>query len=165
MELHSRCIRHHEINFHFHPTPLICPLFFSAYSCPSALHFMLLPVAPGLSLSINPNPHLSLIHSEGRKPLGDCGVQTGLCSNTCIWPWGSDVSLRMTWEKKEIVFIVSLIDSNILCIDFSWSNCAALCQGRLPVSLPWTEYSCCRRRERANAAVYSYPSMQGNMDK
>lgn len=50
-------------------------------SCSPALHFTLLPVAPGLSLSINPSPHLSLIHSEGRKPLRDCGVQTGLCSN------------------------------------------------------------------------------------
>lgn len=152
----------------------MCSLFFFAYSCSPALHFMLLPVAPGLSLSINPSPHLSLIHSEGRKPLGDCGVQTGLCSNRRVRALFQHLYLALRKscfiaydmeKKREMVFIVSLIDSNILCIDFSWSNRTALCQGRLPVSLPWTEYSCCRRRERANAAVYSYPSMQANMDE
>lgn len=47
--------------------------------------------------------------------------------------------------KKKMVFIVSLTQT-VLCIDFSGSNHAALCQGRPLVSLPWTQYSCCREQ-------------------
>lgn len=78
-----------------------------------------------------------------RNPLGDCGLQTGLCSNKGVRALFQHLYLVLRKRcfivndmKKKMVFIVSLIDSNILRIDFSASNHAALCQGRLPVSLP-----------------------------
>lgn len=81
-------------------------------------------------------------------------------SRLCSWPWEKCCFIAIRHKKREMVFIVSLIDLNISCIDFWGFNHAALCQGWLPISSPWTEYSCCRQRETANAAIYSYPSMK-----
>lgn len=70
--------RLHDYNIfgHFHSF-----LFLASFSCP-VLQLVLLPVAPGLSLFITPisNPYTR------RNPLGNCGLQTGLCSKPYIWP-------------------------------------------------------------------------------
>lgn len=75
---------------------VLISFFFSTYSSSPGLHLIFPPVAPGLSLSVTPSPHLSLIHTQEETHSGIVLCKqgfvptrgSGLCSNTCMWPWG-----------------------------------------------------------------------------
>ena len=99
-----------------------------------------------------------------REPLGDCGLQTGLCSNQriealfqhCLWPWGSIVSDRITRRENKPEDSLSLwLTQTFHVLILSGSNHVALCRVQTPVSLPWTEL-----RETANTATLSDSSME-----
>lgn len=140
----------------------------SAFSFSPCLHLLMLPVAPGLSLSISPGLHLPLIHSHGETHLGTVVCKQGYffpnkrvrASFQLLYPAlrkhdfkANDMKKHLRQKTTQTIYIL-IFHGVIMPLGT-----------KVGVLLHCLNYSCCRHRENSKCSNIFSSINEGNMEE